>query len=149
MNEASSEKQQKLIGPEKNIGKRTESLARSSYFRYYIHDAVASFRLQLLGELTEADIADLNGCWRTAKTTLGSRQLILDLHALKSVDETGKQWLAGIAQEGATCSPEGYLRDIVAGKHTAGIDAAASVAKPGLVGRIMNLFRGVGVEAAK
>lgn len=149
MNEASSEKQQKLIGPEKNIGKRTGSLARSSYFRYYIHDGVASCRLQLLGELTEADIADLNGCWRTAKTTLGSRQLILDLHALRSVDEAGKQWLAGIAQEGATCSPEGYLRDIVAGKHTAGIDTAAPATKPGLFGRIMNLFRGVGVEAAK
>jgi hypothetical protein len=149
MNEASSEKQQKLIGPEKNTAKRTGSLARSSYFRYYIHDGIHSCRLQLLGELTEADLADLNGCWRTAKTTLGSRQLILDLHALKSVDEAGKQWLAGMAQENATCSPEGYLRDLVAGKHTAGIETAAPVARPGLFGRLMNLFRGVGVEAAK
>ncbi len=137
------------MGPEKNIGRRTGSLARSSYFRYYIHDGISSCRLQLLGELTEADIPDLNGCWRTAKTTLGSRQLILDLHALKSVDEAGKQWLAGMAQENATCSPEGYLRDIVAGKHTAGIDTAAPAAKPGIFGRILNLFRGVGVEAAK
>ncbi len=156
MNEASSETQQKLTGPESTQAagrdietKRTGSLARSSYFRYYIHDGIASCRLQLLGELTEAEIADLNGCWRTAKTTLGSRELVLDLHALKSVDEAGKQWLAGMAQEGATCSPEGYLRDLVAGKHTAGVEAATGAAKPGFLGRIVNLFRGVGVEAAK
>jgi len=149
MNEASSEKQQKLIGPQKSMSERTGSLARSSYFRYYIHDGIFSCRLQLLGELTEADITDLNGCWRTAKTILGSRQLILDLHALKSVDEAGKQWLAGMAQENATCSPEGYLRDIVAGKHMAGVEAENPAARTGLFGRIVNLFRGVGVEAAK
>ncbi|MBV8866396.1 MAG: hypothetical protein JO210_13465 [Acidobacteriaceae bacterium] len=149
MNERSGKEQQTLDGPERGLAKRTGSLARSSYFRYYIHDGTASCRLQLLGELTEAEVPDLNGCWRTAKTTLGSRRLVLDLHALKSVDEAGKQWLAGMAQEGATCSPEGYLRDIVAGKHTAGVEAAAPPARPGVFGRIVNLFRGVGVETAK
>ncbi len=149
MNEASSRDEQKLIGPVKDLPKRTGSLARSSHFRYYIHDGVASCRLQLLGELTEAEIPELNGCWRTAKTSLGSRQLVLDLHALKSVDEAGKQWLAGMTQEGATCSPEGYLRDLVAGKHAAGMEPAPPPTKPGLFARIVNLFRGVGVEAAK
>ncbi len=148
MSEASSEKQQKLIEPGQVTAKRTRSLARSSYFRYYIHDGIASCRLQLLGELTEAEIADLNGCWRTAKTTLGVRKLILDLHALKSVDEAGKQWLAGMAGEGAICSPENYLRDLVAGKHSAGIEPAPAP-KPGLFGRLVALLRGVDIEAAK
>ena len=125
------------------------SSARSSVFRYYIHDSIGSCRLQLLGELTEAQIPDLNGCWRTAKTSLGQRNLILDLHALRSVDEAGKQWLASMAQEGATCTPESYLRDLVAGRHTAGIDPAKPAAKPGLLSRLLSLARGIGVEAAK
>jgi hypothetical protein len=122
---------------------------RSSYFRYYIHDGIKSCRLQLLGELTEAEVAELNGCWRTAKTTLGMRTLVLDLHALRSVDEAGKQWLASMAQEGAVCFPENYLRDLVAGRHMAGTETLPSQPRLGLLGRIVGLFRGADVEAAK
>ncbi len=129
--------------------KRTSSLARSSFFRYYIHDSVADCRLQLLGELTEADIPELTGCWRTARTTLGKRQLLLDLHGLRSADEAGKQWLAGMAQEGAKYLPETYLRDFLAGKHTAGSDDPKPPAKAGLLSRLLGLVRGVGVEVAK
>ncbi len=149
MNEVPGEKPKTPFVAEQNSAQRANSFVRSSAFRYYIHDAVASCRLQLIGELTEAEVSDLNGCWRTAKTTLGSRKLILDLHALKSVDEAGKQWLASMAQEGAIWSPESYLRDLVAGKHMAGIEAAAPRAKPGFFSRILGLVRGVGVEAAK
>jgi hypothetical protein len=149
MNEVPSEKPKKPFASGSAAALRAGSFAGASQFRYYIHDAIAAYRLQLIGELTEAEIGDLNGCWRTAKTTLGARPLILDLHALKSVDEAGKQWLASMAQEGAICSPEGYLRDLVAGKHTAGTEAAAPAAKPGLFARILGLLRGVGVEAAK
>ncbi len=149
MSEVSSEKPKKPFAPEPVAAQRANSFVGGSHFRYYIHDAVAACRLQLIGELTEAEIGDLNGCWRTARTTLGSRPLILDLHALKSVDEAGKQWLAGMAQEGAVCSPEDYLRDLVAGKHAAGVEAAVPARKPGLFARIIGLLRGVGVEAAK
>ena len=129
--------------------KRPGRPLRSSSFKYYIHDGVATCRLQLIGELTESDLAELNGCWKTAKTTLGTRPLILDLRALESVDEAGKQWLAGMAQEGATCSPENYLRDLVAGRHIAGAEPSPTVPKPGLISRIVALVRGTGVAAAK
>jgi hypothetical protein len=122
---------------------------RSSRFKYYIHDGVAACRLQLIGELTEAEIPDLNGCWRTAKTTLGARPLILDLYALESVDEAGKQWLAGMAQEGATYSPDHYLRDLLAGKHMAGVEMVKAPPKTGLFGRILAMLRGGGVPAVK
>jgi hypothetical protein len=122
---------------------------RSSSFRYYIHDAVSSCRLQLIGELTEAELEDLNGCWSTVKTTLGSRKLLLDLYALRSVDEAGKQWLAGMAQEGAIYSPEEYLRDLVAGKHMAGTEAERPAQKTSRLGRVLAFLRGVVIEAAK
>ncbi len=141
----------KPVGASESTAKRGSSLVRTQKFRYYIHDGIAACRLQLMGDLTEGDVADLSGCWRTAKTTLGKRQLTLDLHALRSVDEAGKQWLAGMAQEGAVCSPESYLRDLVAGKHTAGMDAEPRrPQRPGVFQRIVSFFRGnVGVEAAK
>lgn len=148
MSNASNE-EQKLTVSEQGPAKKMGSPVRAGHFRYYIHDGIAACRLQLLGELTEIDIADLNGCWRTAKTTLRSRRLVLDLHALRSVDEAGKQWLASMAQEGATCSPDNYLRDLVAGKHAAGAEAAAPAPKPSLLGRILGFLRGAGVEAVK
>ena len=149
MSNASNEKQQKLTASEETSANKVRSVLRAGHFRYYIHDGIAECRLQLLGELTETDIADLNGCWRTAKTTLGSRRLVLDLYALRSVDEAGKQWLAGMAQEGAMCSPDNYLRDLVAGKHTAGVDASEPAPRPSLFGRILGFLRGAGVEAVK
>ncbi len=135
---------------QEKLFKRVITPPRSASFRYYIHDGISGCRLQLLGDLTESDLADLNGCWRTARTTLGNRKLLLDLHALRSVDEAGKRWLAGMAQEGAVCSPEDFLRDLVAGKHTAGAEPAAPAAKPGLVGRILGAFRSpTGAEPVK
>jgi hypothetical protein len=148
MNEARDQETRQAARPANISLQRTTSFGCSS-FRYYIHDAVASCRLQLIGELTEAEVAELNGCWRTVKTTLGTRKLILDLHALRNVDEAGKQWLAGMAQEGAACSPEGFLRDLVAGKHTLGVDTPSPAPKPGLFSRILGLLRCMGVEAAK
>ncbi len=129
--------------------KRASSLARTSLFRYYIHDGISTCRLQLIGELTEADIFDLNGCWRTVKTTLNNRQLLLDLHGLRTVDEAGKQWLACVAQDGGICSPEQFLRDLVAGKHTGAAILPPSPAKTGLLSRIVGILRGVRVEAVK
>ena len=81
------------------------SLVRSSRFKYYIHDGVEACRLQLIGELTSADLEELNGCWRTAKTTLGKRKLILDLRDLTVVDEPGKQWVSSMIEQGAACLP--------------------------------------------
>ncbi len=149
MNEIPSDKLHKHIAPEEGSAKRANKFVRSQSFRYYIHDAVASCRLQLIGELTEAEVEELSGCWRTAKTTLGGRPLILDLHALRNVDEAGKQWLAGMAQEGARCSPEGYLRDLVAGKHMAGEDSPVAAPKQGFLSRVLGFLKSTGVEAAK
>jgi hypothetical protein len=55
-----------------------------SALKYYIHDGTEAFRFQLIGELREADVKELSGCWETAKSTFGSRKLVLDLRAGKS-----------------------------------------------------------------
>ena len=149
MSDGRGEEQQKRGAQEQRPPARTSRPARPD-FRYYIHDGIAVCRLQLIGELTEREVDELSGCWRTARTTLGTRRLILDLHALRRVDEAGKRWLAGMAQEGATYSPERYLRDLEAGKHSGAVEAPPAAPKAGIFGRILACIRGAaGVEAAK
>ena len=85
-------------------------------FKYYIHDSVDACRLQLLGSLSEAYVRELNGCWNTAKTTLGGRKLVIDLRGLQSTDEAGKAWLLSMVHEGATYLPESYFRAGLSGE---------------------------------
>ena len=116
---------------------------RSTVFKYYIHDGVDACRFQLLGELSESEITELSGSWRTARTTLGSRNLVLDLKGVKSIDEAGKQWLIAMASEGASYVPESYLRTGLAAQ------AAHESAQPGFFGKLFSVFRGSRVISAE
>ena len=73
-----------------------------SRLNYYIHDSIDSFRLQLLGTLKSEDLKELQGCWNTAKSTMAGRELIVDVTGLQQMDESGCEWLAAMAAEGAT-----------------------------------------------
>ncbi len=121
---------------------------RSSLFKYYIHDTAGVLRLELLGELTEPDVLDLNGCWRTAKTTLAARTLVLDLRGLRSIDDAGKQWLAGMADEGATYLPDTYLRTGLGGQYLRS-DQGGNSTRLGLFGKLLSIFRGSSVAPAE
>jgi hypothetical protein len=82
-----------------------------SALKYYIHDGTEAFRFQLLGDLRDADVKELSGCWETARSTFGNRKLVLDLNGLRSTDEAGKEWLLAMIREaGAVCIPESYFR---------------------------------------
>ncbi len=110
---------------------------RSPSFKYYIHDGIESCRLQLIGELTEANLHELSGCWRTARTTLGRRALVLDLQNLSRVDDAGKQWLASMSQEGAAYVPKDFLRTSLGDR-----SVERKNSSPGLFGRLIALFSG-------
>ena len=84
---------------------RPSHSVRSSRFKYYIHDTIDACRFQLIGELTEADVTELQGCWRTAKTTLRDRKLLLDLRGLNRLDDAGTKWLASMSAQGAEYVP--------------------------------------------
>jgi hypothetical protein len=85
---------------------------QASSFKYYIHDSVNTCRLQLLGELHENNLTELNGCWQTIKTTLRTRQLVLDLRRLDGTDAASSRWLMGMASEGATYWPASYFSGV-------------------------------------
>lgn len=81
----------------------------ASLLKYYIHDSIDALRFELCGELTEWDVAELNGCWHTARTTLGSRKLILDVRRLTAADEGGRLWLHAMSNQGASFIPDGWF----------------------------------------
>lgn len=128
---------QQLPGP-----KHSGSLVRSSSFKYYIHDSSDSFRIELQGEFTEAEVTELSGCWKTARTTVSKRNLILDLQKLRRVDDAAKCWIAQMAQEGAIYLPESFLRNALA-DHT----PEPKAPKPGFWGRLLAVFRGARIPA--
>lgn len=88
---------------------------KRSSFKYYIHDGVEACRLQLIGEFTERDVRELDGCWRTTKTIVGGRRVVLDLRAVTGVDEAGKRWLASMGSEGVHYLPESFLQKCISG----------------------------------
>ena len=91
--------------PEPAPAAALKPVVRSSRFKFYIHDGVDACRFELIGELGEADVPELYGCWRTAATTLGKRKLVLDLCRVNAVDDAGMQWIASMTAEGAAYIP--------------------------------------------
>ena len=112
---------------------------RSSVFKYYIHDSVDTLRFQLLGDLSEHDVPELSGCWNTARTTLSKRKLVIDLRLLKSADESGKEWLLSMANEGATYLPESYFRTGLSGQNSSPTSGGSR--NIGILARLISLVR--------
>jgi len=110
---------------------------RPLLFKYYIHDGVEACRLQLLGELTQAEICELNGCWNTVKTTLGSRKLILDLTGLKAIDHAGREWIAMMSAAGAIRVPDNSNPEGILGRKRKLAEGQAN-----LFSRLLSIFRG-------
>jgi hypothetical protein len=68
-----------------------------SGFRYYIHDHSHVFRLQLVGSIGEIDIAELDGCWRTANGAIAERKVCIDLRKVTGTDAAVRAWLSKMA----------------------------------------------------
>jgi hypothetical protein len=111
---------------------------RPSQFKYYIHDAVDSCRMQLFGQLSELNIKELNGCWTTARTSLGGRKILLDLRNLTQVDEAGTQWIISMVNDGAVLLPDIFLTQGLTGT----VEPIPPTQLRGLLPRILALFRG-------
>jgi hypothetical protein len=73
-----------------------------SALKYYLHDGATSFRIQLFGTLSEADLPELSGCWRTARSSVAGRRLVIDSIKLDGLDGAGRSWLEEMIGEGAT-----------------------------------------------
>lgn len=113
---------------------------KRSSFKYYIHDGVEACRLQLIGEFTERDVRELDGCWRTTKTIVGGRRVVLDLRAVTGVDEAGKRWLASMGSEDAQYLPESFLQKCISGAPLRP-EKPERAARATFLGRLLASFR--------
>lgn len=111
-----------------------------SALKYYIHDGTEAFRFQMIGDLRDVDVKELSGCWETARSTFGSRKLVLDLKGLRSTDESGKEWLLAMVREGAVCMPESYFRTNLADQSSASSQGSETGA--GLLNKLTSGLRG-------
>lgn len=66
-----------------------------------IHDNVEMLRFQLEGELAGPSVRELEQCWRTASSTLGSRALQVDLRHVTDMDDAGRNLLLQLRASGA------------------------------------------------
>ena len=112
--------------------------------KYYIHDHVGSFRLQLLGVLTAADLTELDGCWRTAMSSVAGRRIQIDLRLLLNVDASGLAWLAGMASTKDVeflCGPQSVAFVPVGAAVETGSDNPHAVGKrDNLIAKIATFF---------
>src|SRR5438270_10883759 len=90
-----------------------------------LHDNTQAFRFQLEGELVQSVVAELEGCWRTAASTFGARDLVVDFTRVTHVDQAGEALLRRMRSEGA---------------QLLGPDKNQPDAKPGVLCRIMSLM---------
>jgi anti-anti-sigma regulatory factor len=66
-----------------------------------IHDNVEMLRFQLEGELAGRGVQELEQCWRTASSTLGSRAFQVDLRHVTDMDQAGRDLLHQLRASGA------------------------------------------------
>jgi hypothetical protein len=122
----------------KGFKKDQRNINMPAHFKYYIHDTSKGFSLEIVGPFTESCVAELTCCWQTAKPTLKDRALTLDLRSVTSVDESARQWLAAMAQDGAKHLPESFLLETLAGLDR-NAQASSCRAKASFFGRIFRL----------
>jgi hypothetical protein len=137
-----------LSAPSPVMGNGTRRPA-VSLLKYYIHDSIDALRFELCGQLTEWDLAELNGCWHTARTTLGSRKLILDIRKLTAADEDGRHWLHGMSSEGASFIPEGWFPSQFSSQPGQLNTRAEPLRKNTALERLLNLCPGLRVFVPK
>jgi hypothetical protein len=65
-----------------------------------IHDSAAALRFRLEGRLTGPWVDELRQCWRTAASTTGGRETVLDLREVDFVCPDGQELLSEMYGKG-------------------------------------------------
>jgi anti-anti-sigma regulatory factor len=70
--------------------------------------------LKVYGRLTEGWVAELEGCWRTARITHPRSQVSVDLRGVTFIDQAGEGLLQLMHRDGASFLADGLMiREVV------------------------------------
>ena len=94
-------------------------MARSDFFDY-MHDSAEVFRFCLHGDLSGDNTDELAQARRTAGSVMGKRRLVVDLTAVRGIDQQGRELLATWRDEGARLVAAGATSKIRAEQFTGG-----------------------------
>ncbi len=61
--------------------------------QYYLHDDLDAFRFELAGSLSGEGVKSLYHAWRTARSIIGNREMIVDITFVAAADEPGRELL--------------------------------------------------------
>ena len=67
----------------------------------YQHDSATSFQFVLRGELAAESVEYLEHAWATAASTLGGKELVVELSGLTAADPNGLNLLSRMRESGA------------------------------------------------
>jgi ABC-type transporter Mla MlaB component len=85
----------------RSIARIQEQIPGMTAMQIYQHDNSDAFRVRLIGQLNAQAAAELERCWRSASSILGSRPLIIDVSEVAGFDEAGIRLLIRMRDEGA------------------------------------------------
>lgn len=80
---------------------RTLVLRGNSAMEMYQHDCPSDFRFVLSGDLSGEAVQQLQWAWQTAQSTLGGRDLIVDISGIANADPFGLELLFRMRKAGA------------------------------------------------
>jgi hypothetical protein len=82
---------------------------------YYLHDGSSAFRFKLSGALVGRDVDEVEQCRRTAWSTIGERNFLVDVSDLTNVDDRGRALLGAWHRNGAQfIAKSAHSRSLVA-----------------------------------
>jgi hypothetical protein len=83
-------------------------------FRITVVENALEERWVLQGQLTKRSVTELISSWRASKARPSTRSRIVDLNEVTSIDKSGEEALAMMAEDGATFVASGvYTRHLV------------------------------------
>lgn len=67
----------------------------------YLHDSATVFRFVLRGEFRGDRVEELEHAWTTARSILGTKELVVDISGITKTDAAGEELLSRMRESGA------------------------------------------------
>ncbi len=80
----------------------------------YLNDSAEGFTFRILGSVWQSDLAELEGCWRTAESIINGKAFTIDVSDLVFADEAARGLLLLMRNSGARLrSVSSSARDVL------------------------------------
>ena len=82
-------------------------------FRIHVHHETAGTRFTVEGKLKGLWVSELERCWQAAMTEAPGATIFVDLTGTLCIDESGKQLLARMREQGVKLAGNGLMMEFI------------------------------------